>query len=170
MLGNIDNITDIPLSTNAHLLASIADKLKAAGVNRVNISMDSLDAGKFAEVTRGGNLEKVIGGIDSAIKAGMRPIKINTVVMRGINDDEIEAMIEFAIECHIDIRFIETMLIGAAGIDVLNHHYSEADILERIHNHLLNKLKAVRAKQTEVCQKFCNYWYKYSCRHYFCGF
>lgn len=98
MLGNIDNITDIPLSTNAHLLASIADKLKAAGVNRVNISMDSLDAGKFAEITRGGNLEKVIGGIDSAIKAGMRPIKINTVVMRGINDDEIEAMIEFAIE------------------------------------------------------------------------
>lgn len=148
LLGNIDNITDIPLSTNAHLLAPIADKLKAAGINRANISIDSLNKDKFAEITRGGDLSKVIQGIDSAIEAGMNPIKINMVVMHGVNDDEIEAMIDFAIKRNIDIRFIETMPIGTAGIDALGQHYSEADILKRIRAHLPNQLTSATSKQT----------------------
>lgn len=148
MLGEIPAINDIPLSTNAHLLAPIADKLKAAGINRANISIDSLDNKRFEEITRGGNLDKVIQGIDSAIQAGISPIKINMVVMRSVNDDEIEAMIDFAIERKIDIRFIETMPIGAAGINALDQHYSEADILQRIHTHLPNRLAAIKSKQT----------------------
>ncbi len=148
MLGKLPNINDIPLSTNAHLLAPITSQLKTAGVNRVNISIDSLDAKRFKRITRGGDLAKVIQGIDAAIKVGMQPIKLNMVVMRGVNDDEIEAMIDFAIERKIDIRFIETMPIGTAGIDLLGQHYSEADILKRTHAHLPNRLSAVKSKQT----------------------
>lgn len=148
MLGEIHSIKDIPLSTNAHLLAPIADKLKIAGVNRANISIDSLDNKRFEKITRGGNLNKVIQGIDSAIQAGISPIKINMVVMRGVNDDEIESMIDFAIGRKINIRFIETMPIGTAGIDTLGQHYSEANILKRIHAHLPNRLTAIKSKQT----------------------
>lgn len=148
MLGKIPNITDIPLSTNAHLLAPIADKLKVAGISRMNISIDSLDNKRFAEITRGGDLDKVIQGIDSAIQAGVNPIKINMVVMRGVNDDEIESMIDFAIGRKIDVRFIETMPIGAAGIGVLDQHYSEADILKRIRAHLPSRLTAIKPQQT----------------------
>ncbi|BAS68042.1 MAG: GTP 3',8-cyclase MoaA [Gammaproteobacteria bacterium] len=148
LIGAIDGITDIPLSTNAHLLEKFAGKIHKNGVNRVNISIDSLIAERFAEITRGGELDKVINGIDAAIKVGMRPIKINMVVMRGVNDDEIEAMIDFAIGRKIDIRFIETMPIGSAGINALSQHYSETDILKRIDAHLVNNLIAIKPEQT----------------------
>jgi cyclic pyranopterin phosphate synthase len=147
-LGQIPMIDDIPISTNAHLLAPIANQLKAVGINRVNISIDSLDKKRFKQITRGGDLDKVIQGIDAAIAAGMTPIKLNMVVMRGINDDEIEAMVDFVIARNIDIRFIETMPIGAAGIDAVGHHYSESDILKRMHTHLPNRLLATHSKQT----------------------
>lgn len=147
-LGGISAINDIPISTNAHLLAPIANQLKAAGINRVNISIDSLDKKRFKQITRGGDLDKVIQGIDAAIAAGMTPIKLNMVVMRGVNDDEIEAIIDFAIARNIDIRFIETMPIGAAGIDTVERHYSESDILKRMHMHLPNRLLAIHSKQT----------------------
>jgi cyclic pyranopterin phosphate synthase len=148
MLGAIPAINDIPLSSNAHLLAPIANQLKTAGINRVNISIDSLDKKRFKEITRGGDLDKVIQGIDAAITSGMHPIKLNMVVMRGVNDDEIEAIIDFAIERKIDIRFIETMPIGTAGIDALSYHYSEADILKRIRAHLPKRLMAIQSTQT----------------------
>lgn len=148
MLGEIPGIDDIPLSTNAHLLSPIAKQLQTAGINRVNISIDSLIHERFKQITRGGDLNNVIQGIDAANESGMHPIKLNMVVMRGVNDDEIEAMIDFAIERKIDIRFIETMPIGAAGIDAVDHHYSEADILKRIQAHLSNRLIAIKSKQT----------------------
>jgi cyclic pyranopterin phosphate synthase len=148
MLGDIPTINDIPISTNAHLLAPIASQLKSAGINRANISIDSLDKERFNQITRGGDLDKVIQGIDTAIKSGMNPIKLNMVVMRGVNDDEIEAMLDFATERKVDIRFIETMPIGTAGIDTVDHHYSEADILNRIHAHLPDRLITIKSKQT----------------------
>ncbi len=148
MLGEIPGIDDIPLSTNAHLLSPLAKQLQTAGINRVNISIDSLDQDRFKQITRGGDLYKVIQGIDTAIESGMHPIKLNMVVMRDVNDDEIEAMIDFAIERKIDIRFIETMPIGTAGIDAVDHHYSEAAILKRIQAHLEHRLTATKAKQT----------------------
>jgi cyclic pyranopterin phosphate synthase len=148
MLGEIPGIDDIPLSTNAHLLSPIANQLQKVGINRVNISIDSLNQDRFEQITRGGDLDKVIQGIDSAIESGMNPIKLNMVVMRGVNDDEIEAMIDFAIERKIDIRFIETMPIGTAGIDAVDHHYSEAEIVKRIRAHLPDRLITVKSKQT----------------------
>ena len=107
MLGDIPGLTDIPLSTNAHLLPSFAGKLKSHGINRANISIDSLIPERFKEITRDGDLARVIKGIDAAIAAGMSPIKLNMVVMKGVNDEEIESMIDFAIGRGLDIRFIE---------------------------------------------------------------
>jgi len=149
MLGDIPGLTDIPLSTNAHLLPSLAGKLKSNGINRVNISIDSLIPERFKEITRGGDLSRVIKGIDAAITAGMSPIKLNMVVMKGVNDEEIESMIDFAIGRGLDIRFIETMPIGVAGIAALDRHYSEKEILERVYKKYGNKLIAKKSKQTD---------------------
>lgn len=146
-INNIDGINDFPLSTNAHLLEKFADKIHKNGINRVNISLDSLIPQRFKTITRGGDLNKVIQGIEAAIITGMTPIKINMVVMRGVNDDEIETILDFAIARHIDIRFIETMPIGTAGINA-HQSYSESDILKRLNAHLPNRLIAVKPKQT----------------------
>ena len=149
MLKEIPNLTDIPLSTNAHLLANKAIQIKENGVNRLNISLDTINSKRHKDITRGGDLKTVIKGIDAAIKAGIQPIKINTVVMNGINEDEIEDMIEFAISKNIDIRFIETMPIGVAGIDAVDKHYPEAKIIQRIKNKYNNKLIIKKSKQTD---------------------
>ncbi len=149
LISRIDGINDVPLSTNAHLLAKFAKKLHQNGVNRVNISIDSLIPKRFNEITRGGDLSEVIKGIDMAIQIGMKPIKINVVVMRDVNDDEIESMLDFAIAKNIDVRFIETMPIGSVGIKALEQHISEKDILIKINKHLDNKLIPINARQTD---------------------
>ena len=149
MLGEIPGLGDIPLSTNAHLLAGLTSKLKNNGINRANISIDSLKPLRFKEITRDGDLERVIKGIDAAIAVGIKPIKINMVVMKGINDDEIESMIEFAINRGLDLRFIETMPIGLAGIEAVDRHYSEEDILSRVSASYGDKLLSIKSKQTD---------------------
>jgi cyclic pyranopterin phosphate synthase len=148
LISRIDGINDVPLSTNAHLLAKFAGKLYQNGINRVNISIDSLIPERFEKVTRGGDLSEVIKGIDAAIQAGMHPIKINMVAMRGVNEDEIESMIDFAIDKSIDIRFIETMPIGSAGIEALTQHISKKDILAKINKHLNNQLTSIASNKT----------------------
>lgn len=148
MLKKIPNISDLPLSTNAHLLANYAEKLKISGVNRVNISLDSLDNKRFKKITRGGDLKAVIDGIDAAIKFNLQPIKLNMVVMKGVNDDEIEDLIDFVIDRKISLRFIETMPIGHAGIDAFDQHYPEKAILERLNAHLPNRLTAIQSSKT----------------------
>ncbi len=149
LISRIDGIADVPLSTNAHLLEKFAKKLYQNGVNRVNISIDSLIHERFEKITRGGDLTEVIKGIDAAIQVGMSPIKINTVVMRGVNDDEIESMVDFAIIKGIDVRFIETMPIGSVGIEALEQHISEEDILAKINKHLDNKLISIDSSKTD---------------------
>jgi len=153
MLGEIPGLTDIPLSTNAHLLSPLATELKVNGINRANISIDSLIPERFKEITRDGDLATVIKGVDAAISAGMKPIKLNMVVMKGINDDEIESMIDFAIDRGLDIRFIETMPIGLAGIEAVDRHYSEKDILERVYTKFGNKLESKKVHKLMDQQK-----------------
>jgi len=149
MLGEIPGLSDIPLSTNAHLLPSLASKLKDCGINRANISIDSLIPERFKEITRDGDLDTVIKGIDAAIAVGMKPIKLNMVVMKGINDDEIESMVDFAINRGLDLRFIETMPIGLAGIEATDRHYSEKDILDRIYAAYSDRLTVLDSKPTD---------------------
>lgn len=131
-IGALPGIRDIALSTNAHLLERFAAEVKTAGVSRVNISLDSLDPAVFGEITRGGDLDAVIRGIDTALAVGLTPVKLNMVVMKGLNDGEIESMAEFAAERGADLRYIETMPVGAAGSEGVDYYYPAERILERI--------------------------------------
>lgn len=149
LISQTPGITDVPLSTNAHLLGKFAQKLQENGINRVNISIDSLKPERFKVITRGGDVSEVIDGIDAAIASGMHPVKINMVVMRGVNDDEIESMLDFAIDKGIDIRFIETMPVGSAGIEASSQHMSEAEILARVKAHLPDQLSPIQSKKTD---------------------
>ncbi len=109
MIRAIPQIKDISLTTNGLLLEKYAQELKQAGLTRVNVSLDTLDAEKFARLTRGGSFEKTWRGILAADAAGLHPIKLNTVVIRGVNDQEIVDMAKISIEKPWDIRFIELM-------------------------------------------------------------
>ncbi|HDP37163.1 MAG TPA: GTP 3',8-cyclase MoaA [Candidatus Atribacteria bacterium] len=111
-LREIKKLEDISLTTNGFFLSEYAEKLKDAGLNRVNISLDSLQEEKYKKITRGGSLEKALKGIDSALKAGLLPIKINTVLIRGINDDEVEDFVRLTLGRPLNIRFIEFMPSG----------------------------------------------------------
>ncbi|VAX04996.1 Cyclic pyranopterin phosphate synthase (MoaA), partial [hydrothermal vent metagenome] len=121
----------LSLSTNAVQLARHAEALKASGVQRLNVSLDTPDPTRFREIT-GGKLEKVIDGLMAAKAAGFSPIKINMVVMEGINDDDIEAMVDFCIEHDFTLRFIETMPMGDTGRDANAHFIDLKTVRERL--------------------------------------
>ncbi len=121
-LGALPQLEDLSLSTNATQLDKHANALWAAGVRRINVSLDTLDAAKFTRITKGGRLEKVLNGLMVAKDAGFTPIKINMVVMRGINDGEVETMVDFCIKNSFTLRFIETMPIGETGRDAGRHY------------------------------------------------
>lgn len=109
MLSRIDGIDDLSLTTNGSLLNRYAFELKEAGLNRVNISLDTLQKDKFKEITRIGTLKETLSGIRAAHKAGLEPVKINVVVMRGINDDEIADFARITRKRSWHVRFIELM-------------------------------------------------------------
>jgi len=111
-LREIKKLEDISLTTNGFFLSDYAEKLKDAGLNRVNISLDSLQEEKYKTITRVGSLKKALKGIDSALKAGLLPIKINTVLIKGINDDEVEDFTRLTLGRPLNIRFIEFMPSG----------------------------------------------------------
>ncbi|WP_040948837.1 GTP 3',8-cyclase MoaA, partial [Gorillibacterium massiliense] len=112
MLSAIPGIEDIALTTNGIYLAPKAEKLKQAGLTRVNISLDSLHADRFKMITRGGDVKKVLNSIDACIAAGLDPIKLNVVLMKGMNDDEIGDFLHLTMETNLHVRFIEYMPIG----------------------------------------------------------
>ncbi|HEX7667357.1 MAG TPA: GTP 3',8-cyclase MoaA [Polyangiaceae bacterium] len=103
---------DLALTTNASRLAELARPLRQAGLERITISLDSLDPARFARLTRGGKLDRVLAGIDAAMASGFDEVKLNCVVVRGENDDELEAIVRFAWERGIVPRFLEVMTIG----------------------------------------------------------
>lgn len=107
-------VQDLSLSTNATRLAKYARPLREAGVDRLNISLDTLNPERFKAITQG-RLDKVLDGILAAKAEGFAPIKINMVAMKGVNDDEIEAMLDFCIEHGFTLRLIETMPMGETG-------------------------------------------------------
>ncbi|CFX90608.1 Molybdenum cofactor biosynthesis protein A [Syntrophomonas zehnderi OL-4] len=111
-INEMDMIDDIALTTNGILFAPLAEKLKAAGLNRVNFSLDSLNEGKYSYITRNGDLHKVVQGIEKALELKLHPIKINVVVIKGFNDDELLDFADLAYNYPLHIRFIEFMPIG----------------------------------------------------------
>lgn len=114
-LGQMDGLDELLLTTNGSQLAGVAGELADAGLRRINISLDSVQPRRFAEITRTGELSRVLQGIMAAREAGIERIKINSVIMRGHNDDEIIPLLEFALERGLDISFIEEMPLGETG-------------------------------------------------------
>jgi GTP 3',8-cyclase len=127
-LGQLPHLEDLSLSTNATKLIKLALPLKQAGISRINVSLDSLKPERYAGITGGGKLHSVLDGLMAAKDAGFRPIKINMVVMKGINDDEIAAMVAFCITHDFTLRFIETMPMGDTGRAAVDHYVNLQDI------------------------------------------
>ena len=133
MLAEIDGIESLAVTTNGILLKEFADPLFEAGVRRVNISLDTLKPERFKKITGEDLLYRVLEGIEAAEKIGLNPIKINTVVMHGINDDEIEDMAGLTLEKSYHIRFIE--LMPTQGYTIKKHHslfVPMSEVLDRI--------------------------------------
>ncbi len=113
LLVPIPRIKDVGLTTNGLLLAPMAETLFDAGLRRINISLDTLDAGRFREISRRDGLEAVLAGIEAARRAGFAPIKINAVIIRGVNDQDVVPLARYCRERGLEMRFIEYMPIGA---------------------------------------------------------
>ena len=111
-LGAREELEDLAITTNGSQLPVLASALREAGVNRLNISLDSLKRDRFAELTRRDMLHQVVQGIDAAIDAGFSRIKLNSVIQKGRNDDEVLDLVNFAVERGLDISFIEEMPLG----------------------------------------------------------
>ncbi len=131
-LHALPRLEDLSLSTNAVQLKKHALSLFQSGVQRINVSLDSLKPERFTAITRGGKLHKVLDGLAAAREAGMRPIKINMVVMKDVNDDEIEDMVQFCIEQDFTLRLIETMPMGDTGRSASNHYVSLDGVRRRL--------------------------------------
>lgn len=131
-LKTIDGLKDISLTTNGILLENFAEGLFNAGIRRINVSLDSLNPEKYASITRGGNLKAVLRGIDKVYKTGFSPIKINVVVIKGVNEDEVLDFAKLSIEKPYQVRFIELMPVGEAGADNNDKHVSNDSVMEKI--------------------------------------
>jgi cyclic pyranopterin phosphate synthase len=107
-------IPDVALTTNGQRLAEMAADLRRAGLGRVNVSLDTLNPDTYRTLTSGGDLGRTLAGIDAALKAGLRPVKLNMLVLRGVNDHEVGAAARFALDRGLVVRFLELMPIGAA--------------------------------------------------------
>lgn len=128
--SKISGIEDISITTNGMLLYEKADELKKAGLKRANISLDTLKEDKFKLLTRGGELKKVTSAIEKCLSIGIAPIKINTVLLKGINDDEIDDLIYLTKDMPINIRFIELMPIGEGEKLYADHFMSNDEVIE----------------------------------------
>ncbi|HME60622.1 MAG TPA: GTP 3',8-cyclase MoaA [Candidatus Binatia bacterium] len=132
-LSAVNGLEDLCLTTNGALLAERVDALKRAGLRRVNISIDTLDADKFKRMTKRGDLNKVLEGIFAAKRSGLAPIKLNAVVERGVNDDDILPLVEFSRQHDFAMRFIEYMDVGNSNEWSSAKLVSKKEIIEKIH-------------------------------------
>ena len=123
---------DLSLTTNGTTLTNLASALVSAGLERINISLDSLKRERFGQITRRDELDKVLEGIDAAVSAGLAPVKINCVVMRGVNDDEIVDFARFGRERGVTVRFIEFMPLDAQGEWTNEQVVTKAEIVAAI--------------------------------------
>jgi cyclic pyranopterin phosphate synthase len=121
-IGKIESLHELVITTNGSQLELMASDLKAAGVKRINISLDTLDADKFKAITRTGDLQQVLRGIDAVKAVGFERIKINAVILKDRNHQEVGDLVQYAVDKGIDISFIEEMPLGI----VANHDRSEA--------------------------------------------
>jgi GTP 3',8-cyclase len=145
-------VGDVSMTTNGYLLAERWDRLVAAGMNRINISLDSLDRRKFERITRTKTFDNVIAGIDAAQASPLRPVKVNAVLVRGINDDEVEAFAAFARDRDLILRFIEFMPLDADRSWTRDSLVTGAEVLRRIS--ALWPLEPVAHERSETARKY----------------
>lgn len=131
-LKKINGLEELAITTNGSKLSEMAKDLKSAGVDRINISLDTLDKDKFEKITRIGNLDEVLDGIDAVVHAGFNNTKINVVLMRGINDDEIETFVKYTKDNPVSVRFIELMPIGPSKEWYDNRYISTEEVIKRV--------------------------------------
>jgi cyclic pyranopterin phosphate synthase len=131
-LAALEGLKQICVTTNAELLAEQAEGLAAAGLRRINVSLDTLDPERFRRITKRGNLDRVLAGLATAKQAGLSPIKINAVIERGVNDDDIIPLVEFAREQGFAVRFIEYMDVGNSNNWISEKMVSGAEVLAAI--------------------------------------
>lgn len=135
-LARIEAIEEVALTTNGQTLAHEAARLRDAGLTRVNVSLDSINARRFTWITRGGRLAHTLHGIDAAIASGLKPVRLNVVALRGLNDDELGDIAAWGIARGCTVRFIELMPIGPLSPDVARRFISASEILDRLSQRL----------------------------------
>ena len=146
------DVEDLSMTTNGHLLAERCERLIQAGLRRINISLDSLDGARFEKITRTRSFATVLGSIEAAQNSRLAPVKINAVLVRGINDDEVEAFAAFARERGVIMRFIEYMPLDA------DRHWNRglvvpaAEIYRRIHAQW--PLQQIQHERSETARKY----------------
>jgi len=131
-LRDIPELRELALTTNGLLLPEMAEDLKSAGVDRVNISLDTLDPKKYRQITRGGSLDAALAGIQAAKAAGLTPLKLNCVLIGGFNDGEIAALAALTEREPVEVRFIELMPIGSAAAFGAEAYLPCETVLERL--------------------------------------
>ena len=135
-IGRLEGLRELVLTTNGSQLPRLAGELQDAGVKRINISLDSLDPDKFRRLTRVGELDKVLAGIDTALATGFEHLKINAVILKNRNDDEVTDLVGFAAARGMDISFIEEMPLGMIGEhDRAEAYYSSDEIKADLERH-----------------------------------
>lgn len=128
MISSLPGLKELSMTTNGSRLTRLAKPLREAGLNRLNISLDTLDAERFSALTRNGKLERVIAGIDAALAAGFQRIKLNAVVLKGQNDAEVLDLVDFCRSRSLNIAFIEEMPLGEMDERKQSRHLSSDDV------------------------------------------
>lgn len=131
-LTALETLHEVTLTTNGQMLDRRARPLRDAGLSRINISLDTLNPRRFAELTRGGDLARTLAGIDAAVEAGLTPIKINVVVQRGVNEEEIGDLARWGLAHGCVVRYLEVMPLGPMTHVVERHLVPAAEILRRL--------------------------------------
>lgn len=135
-LGVLDGLDELTITTNGSQLETMAQVLADAGVRRLNVSLDSLDPERFNAITRTGKLPQVLAGIEAVQKTGMSRLKLNSVIVRGLNDDEVLTLLDFALERGLDISYIEEMPLGQIDCrDRRGGLVTSEEVKERIGKH-----------------------------------
>jgi cyclic pyranopterin phosphate synthase len=131
-LSRLGDLHELTLTTNGQSLTQRAAALRAAGLDRVNVSLDTLDPQRFAQVTRGGNVQRTLAGIEAALAAGLTPVRINVVAQRGLNDHELADIAAWGLARGCTVRFLEVMPIGPLAHVMEQHLVGAAEILARL--------------------------------------
>jgi GTP 3',8-cyclase len=131
-LSSLDRLYEITLTTNGQALVAQAAALREAGLSRINVSLDTLHPDRFENVTRGGRVEHTIKGIESAVRAGLTPVKLNMVVQRGLNDDEIVDTARWGLGLGCVVRFLEVMPIGPLAHVIDGHLVPASEIIDKL--------------------------------------